>query len=85
MRTKLSNLLKLTLFISSVVCCFLLLSCETDSTKLSKLKSPVVIIGINQNMAVVAVKDSTGKIEIFSDSGLQYSLTASRQVGDTIK
>lgn len=83
MRTKLSNLLKPALLIAAVMCCFL--SCKKDSTILTELKSPVIIIGINKGVAVVSVIDANGRCEVFTDSGLQYSLSASRQVGDTIK
>ena len=85
MRTKLLNLLKPALLIAAVMCCFSFQSCEKDSTKLTKLKSPVVIIGIAVGNGCVSVKDATGKIEVFTDSGLQHSLCASRNVGDTIK
>jgi hypothetical protein len=83
--TKLGNLHKLTLLIAAVICCFYFQSCEKDSTKLSKLKSPVVIIGIGKNGNCVSVKDANGKIEVYTDSGLQISLGSSRNVGDTIR
>ena len=85
MRTKFANLLKPALLIGAVMCCFSFQSCEKDSTKLTKLKSPVIIIGIGKNGNCVSVKDGNGVIEVYTDSGLQISLGVSRNVGDTIK
>jgi len=56
--------------------------CESPEQELSKMKSPVIVIG-NFNYQI-SVKDSTGRIEVFSNSGLANSLV-NRKVGDTIK
>jgi hypothetical protein len=69
----------------TVLAVVLFSSCEMDKTKLSGMKPPVVIIGINKDGGSVAVKDGDGNVEVFTDSGIQSALSHSRSVGDTIK
>lgn len=68
----------------TVLAVVLFASCKLDKTKLSELKSPVVIVAIEKEGAVM-VKDSTGQIEVFVNSGVSNSLSQSRLIGDTIK
>lgn len=63
-------------------------NCSYSDEQLSKMKSPIVIIGITRGDllgASVTVKDSTGKILTMSNCGLSDNLGFSRKINDTIK
>lgn len=64
-----------------------LASCMDQDYTLSKMKSPVIIIGISDeiNGASFSARDSLGMIETFSNSGLATTIAKSRHIGDTIK
>lgn len=59
---------------------------ELDQDTLSKMKSPVIIIGITDwgSGASISVRDSVGTIAVFSNSGLSQSLRHKKS-GDTLK
>jgi len=61
---------------------------DDADTRLSRLKSPVILIGKYKSMGnwSSVVRDSTGKIESFGNlTILGQSLGESRNIGDTIK
>jgi hypothetical protein len=98
MKIKFINLLKFTLFIGVVICCF---SCQdrwekmgyedyTDYTQkdLSKLKSPVILVGKSESMGNynITVKDSCGTIRAYGNqSFMANSIGECRSIGDTLK
>lgn len=54
----------------------------------SKLKSPVILIGIHKswNKYSITIKDSAGTVHYYGNlSGLANTISASRQIGDTLK
>lgn len=59
---------------------------DRDQDTLSKMKSPVIIIGITNwaSDAYISVRDSIGDIAVFSNSGLSQSLRH-KKAGDTLK
>lgn len=60
--------------------------CESAETTLSKMKSPVVIIGLTKcdSDATVSVRDAAGRVEVFGNCGLSQSLR-NNHIGDTLK
>lgn len=69
------------------ILCLGLISCDhqaSDEEKLSKMKSPVIIVGIDEDADHVTVKDAEGTILISSYSPFANSLVG-RKVNDTIK
>ena len=54
---------------------------------ITRMKSPVIVIGISNTMVspCITVKDSLGEIYSTEGSVVAYSIARSRKVGDTIK
>lgn len=90
-----SIILLLIICIVLVVLCFSCTKIEANENYndkcdkiLSSMKSPVIIIGINETWAgfSVSLKDSSGQIVSFGNmSMLANTLGKSHQIGDTIK
>lgn len=75
--------LLLIIFITGLTSCF---KDEANlDRKLSKMKSPVIVIAVDSINENIMLKDSTGKIVTFCKSKRITSILLTKNVGDTIK
>ena len=70
--------MKTIILLLTTLCC---ISCQSDDARLSEMKSPVRIVATNRNVrgvltdGTVTVRDTTGRIETFANSGLSVTLS----------
>lgn len=60
-----------------------LFSCKTDSSEVTTLTSPVILIG--KTPSSITVVDGNGVVMTFLDSAFAKNVSNSREVGDTLK
>jgi hypothetical protein len=78
------------LILISLALVAMLISCVSADAEISKMKSPVILIGVFSASYgggfCITVRDADGMVRSFnSENTISYTIGKSRHVGDTIK